>query len=126
MQVTETLSDGLKRGFTVVVPEPELAAKREKRLAELGKTMQMPGFRPGKVPMSMVRKRYGEAVAAEILEATVNDASDRLLSERNLRPAMQPKLAITKPGQDSDLEFTVEMEVLPDVTLPDVSDITLS
>lgn len=126
MQVTETLSDGLKRGFTVVVPEPELAAKREKRLAELSKTMQMPGFRPGKVPMSMVRKRYGEAVAAEILEATVNDASDRLLSERGLRPAMQPKLEITKPGQDSDLEFTVEMEVLPEVALPDVSDITLT
>jgi trigger factor len=126
MQVTETLSDGLKRGFTVVVPEPELAAKREKRLAELSKTMQMPGFRPGKVPMSMVRKRYGEAVAAEILEATVNDASDQLLSERNLRPAMQPKLEITKPGQDTDLEFTVEMEVLPEVALPDVSDITLS
>jgi trigger factor len=126
MQVTETLSDGLKRGFTVVVPEPELAAKREKRLAELSKTMQMPGFRPGKVPMSMVVKRYGEAVAAEILEATVNDASDRLLSERNLRPAMQPKLEITKPGQDTDLEFTVEMEVLPEVALPDVSDITLS
>ena len=126
MQVTETLSDGLKRGFTVVVPEPALAAKREKRLAELSKTMQMPGFRPGKVPMSMVRKRYGEAVAAEILEATVNDASDRLLSERGLRPAMQPKLEITKPGQGSDLEFTVEMEVLPEVALPDVSDITLS
>src|SRR6516164_7955024 len=115
MQVTETLSDGLKRGFTVVVPEPELAAKREKRLAELSKTMQMPGFRPGKVPMSMVVKRYGDAVAAEVLEATVNDASDRLLSERGLRPAMQPKLEITKPGQDSDLEFTVEMEVLPEV-----------
>jgi trigger factor len=125
MQVTETLSDGLKRGFTVVVPEPELAAKREKRLAELSKTMQMPGFRPGKVPMSMVVKRYGDAVAAEVLEATVNDASDRLLSERGLRPAVQPKLEITKPGQNTDLEFTVEMEVLPDVALPDVSDITL-
>jgi trigger factor len=126
MQVTETLSDGLKRGFTVVVPEPELAAKREKRLAELGKTMQMPGFRPGKVPMSMVRKRYGEAVAAEILEAAVNDASGKLLTDRNLRPAMQPKLEITKPGRETDLEFTVEMEILPEVALPDVSDITLS
>jgi trigger factor len=126
MQVTETLSDGLKRGFTVVVPEPELAAKREKRLAELGRTMQLPGFRPGKVPMSMVRKRYGDAVAAEIIEGAVNEASDRLLSERNLRPAMQPKLEITKPGQDSDLEFTVELELLPDITLPELNDITLS
>lgn len=125
MQVTETLSDGLKRGFTVVVPEPELAAKREKRLAELSKTMQMPGFRPGKVPMSMVRKRYGDAVAAEVMQEAVNDASDRLLSERSLRPAMQPKLEITKQGGDSDLEFTMEMEVLPEVELPEVADITL-
>ncbi len=125
MQVTETLSDGLKRGFTVVVPEPELAAKREKRLAELSKTMQMPGFRPGKVPMSMVRKRYGDAVAAEVMQEAVNDASDRLLSERSLRPAMQPKLEITKQGNDSDLEFTMEMEVLPEVELPEVADITL-
>ncbi len=126
MQVTETLSDGLKRGFTVVVPEPELAAKREQRLAELGKTMQMPGFRPGKVPMSMVRKRYGDAVAAEIVEGAVNEASDRLLSERNLRPAMQPKLEVTKPGQNSDLEFTMELEVLPEITIPELGGITLS
>jgi trigger factor len=125
MQVTETLSDGLKRGFTVVVPEPELAAKREKRLAELGKTMQMPGFRPGKVPMSMVRKRYGDAVSAEIVEGAVNDASDRLLAERGLRPATQPKLAVTKPGQNSDLEFTMELELLPEITVPALTDITL-
>ncbi len=126
MQVTETLSDGLKRGFTVVVPEPELAAKREKRLAELSKTIQMPGFRPGKVPLNIVRKRYGEAVDAEILEGAVNEAHSQLLNERNLRPAMQPKLEITKTGSDSDLEFTVEMEVLPEVSVPDLSEVTLS
>ncbi len=126
MQVTETLSDGLKRGFTVVVPETELAAKREERLAELGRTMQMPGFRPGKVPMSMVRKRYGDAVAAEVLEAAVNDSTDRMLQERNLRPAMQPKVEVTNQGKDSDLEFTVELELLPEITLPDLSDITLT
>ncbi|GAN79731.1 trigger factor [Acidocella aminolytica] len=126
MQVTETLSDGLKRGFTVVVPEPELAAKREKRLAELSKTIQMPGFRPGKVPMNIVRKRYGEAVAAEIVEGAVNEAHSQLLSERNLRPAMQPKLEIVKPGTESDLEFTVEMEILPEVTIPDLADVSLS
>jgi trigger factor len=125
MQVTETLSDGLKRGFTVVVPEPELVAKREKRLNELGRTMQMPGFRPGKVPMSMVRKRYGDAVAAEIVEGAVNEASDQLLAERGLRPAMQPKLEVTKPGTNSDLEFTLELELLPDITLPELGDITL-
>jgi trigger factor len=126
MQVIETLNTGLKRGFTVVVPEPELAAKREKRLAELSRTMQMPGFRPGKVPMSMVRKRYGNAVAAEIAESAINESSDRLLAERGLRPAMQPKLAVTKPGQNSDLEFTVEMELLPEITIPGLADIELA
>lgn len=125
MQVTETLSDGLKRGFTVVVPEPELAAKREKRLAELSKTIQMPGFRPGKVPMSLVRKRYEDAVVAEIFEAALNDASGRLLSERGLRPAMQPKLEVTKADKGSDLEFKVEMELLPEVPMPELDDITL-
>ena len=118
MQVTETLSEGLKRGFTVVVPETEITDKREKRLAEIGKTMQMPGFRPGKVPMSMVRKRFGDAVSAEIIEGAVNDASDQVLAERNLRPATQPKLEVTKPGQNSDLEFTLQLEVLPEITLP--------
>lgn len=126
MQVTETLTDGLKRGFTVVVPEPELAEKREKRLKELGRTLQLPGFRPGKVPMSMVRKRYGDAVAAEIVEGAVNDASDRLLSERGLRPAMQPKLEVTRPGHNSDLEFTIEMEVLPEISLPELTGISLT
>lgn len=125
MQVTETLSEGLKRGFTVVVPETEISDKREKRLAELSKTMQLPGFRPGKVPMSMVRKRYGDAVNAEIVEGAVNDASDRVLSERNLRPAMQPKLELVKPGQNSDLEFTLQLEILPDISLPSFTDIAL-
>ncbi len=125
MQVTETLNTGLKRGFTVVVPEPELAQKREKRLAELGRTMQMPGFRPGKVPMSMVRKRYGSAVAAEIAETAINESSDALMAERGLRPAMQPKLQVKQAGQNSDLEFTVELEVLPEITIPGLADIAL-
>jgi trigger factor len=87
--------------------------------------MQMPGFRPGKVPLSMVKKRYGAAVAAEIAEAAVNDAADRLMAERSLRPAMQPRLEVTKPGQGSDLEFTLELEVLPEITVPELTDITI-
>ncbi|HQT67431.1 MAG: trigger factor [Rhodospirillales bacterium 20-60-12] len=126
MQVTETLSEGLKRGFTIVVPQTELASKREARLAELGRTMQLPGFRPGKVPMSMVRKRYGEAVSAEILETSVNEATDQLLSDRGLRPAVQPKIDLVRPGSESDLEFTMEMEVLPEVAIPDLSAISLT
>ena len=129
MQVTETLSDGLKRGFTVVVPEPELAAKREKRLAELGRTMQMPGFRPGKVPMPIVKQRYGTAVSAEVLEESVNEATQKVLSERGLRPAQQPKVDLVSENPTaltSDLEFTVALELLPDIVLPDFSTIELT
>ncbi|OYW04139.1 MAG: trigger factor [Acidiphilium sp. 37-64-53] len=126
MQVTETLTDGLKRNFTVVIPGSDLSEKRDKRLAELSKTMQMPGFRPGKVPLSMVRKRFGEAVAAEVLEASVNDATDKMMAERSLRPAVSPKVEVVNAGTEADLEFKIEMEVLPDVTLPDLKSLTLT
>ncbi len=126
MQVTETLTEGLKRGFTVVVPGSDLSEKREKRLAELSKTMQMPGFRPGKVPLSMVRKRFGDAVAAEVMEASVNEATERMINDRSLRPAVQPKVEVVRAEPDSDLEFTVELEVLPEVTIPDLKAISLT
>ena len=87
MQVTETLSEGLKRGFTVVVPAADIESRRTARLADLGKTLRLPGFRPGKVPLPVVRQRYGSAVIAEVLEESVNEATEQVLSERGLRPA---------------------------------------
>lgn len=125
MQVTETLSEGLKRGFTVVIPQEEMGARRDKRFAELSKTMQMPGFRPGKVPQSLLRKRYGEAVNAEVLEASVNEATDAMLAERNLRPALSPKVDLVSRGDVGDLEFTIEMEILPEVSVPDLATLAL-
>lgn len=127
MQVTETLSEGLKRGFTVVVPAADIEAKRTARLAELGRTLHLPGFRPGKVPLQIVRQRYGKAVTADVLEESVNDATQQLLTERNLRPAMPPKVDLLNPdaGAARDLEFTLEFEALPEMTLPDFSQIAL-
>ena len=129
MQVTETLNQGLKRGFTVVVPASELDAKRTARLTELGRSMNLKGFRPGKVPMSLVRQRYGTAVTGEILEQTVNDATRDLLTERGLRQASQPKVELVsgaEPNAASDLEFTLELELLPEIVQPDLSQLTLT
>ena len=92
MQVTETLSEGLKRGFTVVVPGEDIESRRTARLTDLGKTLRLPGFRPGKVPLPIVRQRYGNAVTAEVLEESVNQATEKVLSERNMRPAQTPKI----------------------------------
>ena len=124
MQVTETLSDGLKRNYTVVLPVADLESRRTERLTSLGKTLRLPGFRPGKVPLPIVRQRFGIAVSAEILEQSVNEATQKVLTERGLRPAQQPKVDVVTENPSalaSDLEFKVELEVLPDIVLPDFS-----
>ena len=131
MQVTETLTDGLKRGFTVVLAAADIESKRSARLADLSKTIFLPGFRPGKVPLPVVRQRYGKAVTAEVLEQSVSEATQQVMDERGLRPALQPKVdVVTKDvetsGPAKDLEFTVEVEVMPDVTLPDFSTLHLT
>ena len=95
MQVTETVNDGLKREFQVVVEASEIDAKVDNRLAELAPTMNLPGFRPGKVPPSLLKKRYGKAMLGEILESTVNEATQSTLEERGLRAATQPHIEVT-------------------------------
>ena len=126
MQVTETLSEGLKRAFTIVVPVADIEGKRTTRLAELSRTAKLPGFRPGKVPMAVVRTRFGSAVMAEVLEESVNDATRRVLNERGLRAATQPKVEVVTLDEAKDLEFKVELELLPDITLPDFGAIALT
>jgi trigger factor len=130
MQVTETLSEGLKRAYTVVVPAADIEGKRAARLADLGKTLNLPGFRPGKVPPVIVRQRYGTAVTAEVLEQSVSEATQQVLSERGLRPALQPKIDVVSldPGSGAakDLEFKVELELLPEIVLPDFGAIHLT
>ena len=130
MQVIETLNEGLRRGFDVTLPAGEIQARGEARLAELGRDLRLPGFRPGKVPLSVVRQRYGGAVRAEILEKSVSEATEKLLGERGLRPAAQPKVGLKDEGApavpDRDLAFTLELELLPEITIPDLRAITLT
>jgi trigger factor len=126
MQVTETLSEGLKRAYTVVVPAADIEGKRATRLAELGKTVQLPGFRPGRVPMTVVKSRYGSAVAAEVLEDSVNTATQQVLTDRGLRAAAQPKIDLVQAEPTADLEFKVELELLPEIAMPDFAAIALT
>jgi trigger factor len=126
MQVTETLSEGLKRGFTVVLPAADIESRRTARLTDLGKTLRLPGFRPGKVPLPVVRQRFGPAVNAEIVEQSVTDATQQVLSERGLRAAMQPRVDVVNADPAHDLEFKVEVELLPEIELPDFGAIELT
>ena len=125
MQVTEVANEGLKRAFSVVVPATDITAEREKRLAQLGKDLRLPGFRPGKIPARVVQQRYGQAVMGEVLESSVNDATQRVVTDRGLRPAQQPKVEVVNFSDGADLEFKVEMELMPEVPMPDFAGIEL-
>ena len=126
MQVTETLSEGLKRGFNVVLPAADIESKRAKRLAEVAKTVSLPGFRPGKVPMTVVKKRYEGAITAEILEASVNEATTKLFGDRNLRTAAQPQIEVVSIADGQDVVFNVTAELLPEISMPDFASIELT
>ncbi len=130
MQVTETLSDGLRRNYTVIVPAADIEGKRTARLAELGRTLRLPGFRPGKIPMPVVRQRYGTAVMAEVLQESVDDATRQVMTERGLRPAGQPKVDLVRGAETGtaagDLEFNVELELLPEIPMPELGDVSLT
>ncbi len=131
MQVTETLSDGLKRAFSVVVPAADIDGKVKAKLAEVGKTIRLPGFRPGKVPVNLVRQRHGAAITAEIMQEAINSAADLVIEERGLRPAGQPTISLSsQPDVNAvaaaDLTFNVEMELLPEITPPDLASLSLT
>ena len=125
MQVTETKSEGLSREFKVALPANEIEEKISHRLKELARTAQMPGFRPGKVPVSVLRKKYGPSVLGEVLERAVKDSSQQAFAEKGLRPAMQPQIEITSFEDGGDLEYTIGVELLPEIKPVDFSKIKL-
>ncbi len=125
MQVNETLNEGLKREYTVTLAAAEIEEKVQARLAEVAKTAQIPGFRPGKVPASVLKQRYGDAVLGEVLQQAVNDASQQAMSERGLTPASQPQIEVTKFDKGEDLEYTLKIELMPEITPMDFSTLEL-
>ncbi|MEH6528022.1 MAG: trigger factor [Sneathiella sp.] len=125
MQITQTNSDGLKRDFTVIVDAAEIETRVTDRLTTVGADIKLPGFRPGKVPMGILRQRFGKSVMGEVLEQTVNETSQKALDDNDLRPAQQPKIEITKFDEGENLEFTIEVEIMPDIEPMDFTKLKL-
>ena len=125
MQITEIKSEGLIREFTVVVPAKELDYQLELRLQEIGRTAKIPGFRPGKIPLAMLKKRYAPSVIGDILESTVNASSQRAMEDKNLRPATQPKIEITSYEEGTDLEYNMALEIMPEIPDLDLAKLSL-
>ncbi|MEC9021992.1 MAG: trigger factor [Pseudomonadota bacterium] len=125
MQVTETSAEGLKREFTVTVPAEEITDSANERLKELSKSVNLPGFRPGKVPTSVLRQRYGDAVRGEVLERTIQQSWQKALEEREIRPASEPKIEIVTFEDGEDLEYKLAVELMPDIDDFDLSKVEL-
>jgi len=125
MQITETSNDGLKHEFKVVVGASDINQRVESRLNEIGRSVRLPGFRPGKVPLTVLRKRYGPSVMGEVLERTVNDTTSEAMREHKLRPALQPKIEIVSFNEGTDLEYKLAVEVLPEVQPMNFAELSL-
>ncbi len=126
MQIVETANEGLKRAYTVTIPAGEIEARIEAEVKKVAPQVRMPGFRPGKVPANLVRKMHGEALHSDALNASLRESVDTLLREKQLRPALQPKIDLGegyKPGQDAEL--SVELEVLPEIEAPSLEGLAL-
>ncbi|NMN07025.1 MULTISPECIES: trigger factor [unclassified Novosphingobium] len=119
MQIVETSNEGLKRAYAVTIPAADIAARVEGEIKKIAPQVRMPGFRPGKVPANLVKKMHGPALHQEALQTTIREAMDKLVADHQLRPAMQPDVALGEGYEEGkDAELTVSLEVLPKVEAP--------
>lgn len=126
MQIKETTSKGLKRGYELTIPAKEIEAQIDAEVKKIAPQVRMPGFRPGKVPANLVKKMHGENIHAQVFNDTIRSSVDGLIRDKKLRPAMQPKVDLGDGyEQGKDAVLAVELEVLPDVQTPDVDGIAL-
>ena len=133
MQVTETLAEGLKHEFQISVPASDLDAKADAKLVDLKDKVRLNGFRPGKVPVSHLKKVYGRSVMAETIDQTIRDTNSQIFTERGFRLATEPKVTMPTEAKDvediltgkSDLTYTVSIEVVPPIQLADFKSFTV-
>jgi trigger factor len=126
MQVKELKNEGLKREFEITLLADDINKQVEDRLLKVAKTVKMPGFRPGKVPLTIVRQKHGREVLGQVLETAVADSSEKVLKDKGLNPAMQPKIEISSfdpEKQGSDLVYNLSLELYPEVPAVDLAKI---
>lgn len=133
MQVIETLSEGLKRELQITIPAKDLESKLMERMVSLKDQVRINGFRPGKVPLSHIKKTYGRSIMAEIVQETITKTSEETLEERGERAAMQPQIDMTEDENEAneildgrkDLDITMSYEIMPSFEVGDLSGITI-
>ena len=116
IKTVETENEGLKRGFMLTIPAADIEARVEQEVKRIAPQIRMPGFRPGKVPPNLIKKMHGDSLRGEALNGAVQEGVQQLLSEQNIRPALQPQVELNEdyePGKDAEVK--VSLEALPEV-----------
>lgn len=126
MHVNELKNAGLKREFEVTLKGDDLSKKVDAQIIQLAKKVKMPGFRPGKVPLAIVKKQHGQQVLGDVLNKSVADTAKELMQERKLFPALEPKITIASFNEGADLVYNLAFEIYPEVPEFDFSKIKLS
>jgi trigger factor len=126
MNITETVNQELRREYKIVVPATDLDQKLTGKIEEIKPRMNLKGFRPGKAPVSYLKKTFGKSMMGEIVEQTVNESSQQAIKDNNLKPAFPPRVDLASELQEvvdgkADLEFTVKVDLMPEFELADVS-----
>ncbi len=126
MQIAETLNEGLKRAYTLKISAKDIDARIDAEVKKVAPQMRMPGFRPGKVPANLVRKMHGPALQQEALNTAIQEGVSKLVTDKKLRPAMQPSVELGKdyaPGKDAEVK--IALEILPQVPKPAIEGLKL-
>jgi trigger factor len=127
MQVTETLNEGLKRGYAITVTAAELDAKVNEKLAEAQPEIEMKGFRKGKVPMPLLKKQFGARLLGEAMQETIDGAMNKHFEDSGDRPALQPEVKMTNEDwkEGDDVEVAMSYEALPEIPEVDLKSVEL-
>ncbi len=126
MQTKQTVNEGLKRAYQITITSAELNASIDAEIKKIAPQVKMPGFRPGKVPANLVKKMHGEQLHAQTLNDMIRDSVDQLIRKEELRPAMQPAIALDEGYEEGkDAAITVELEVLPVIEAPSIDGLKL-
>lgn len=125
MDVTQTLSEGLQREFSIHLTSADIDTRVDERISALATEVKMPGFRPGKVPASVVKSRYGKQVLGEVLQAALDEATRKIIEDNDLRVATNPNLDVSEYEEGGDLKASVKLEVMPDIKPIDLSKLSV-
>ncbi|MEK9760917.1 MAG: trigger factor family protein, partial [Candidatus Puniceispirillum sp.] len=120
MNVSETKSEGLLREYEIVITAAEIDAEVSKKLTEIATTAKMPGFRPGKVPMSVVKSRFGDQVRGEAIKTALDEGAKQAIEGNDLALASQPQVDIKSYDDGKDLVASLACEVMPAISIPDL------